>query len=60
MNRAIFFLAFCGLLMSAAVAKAASQPIFDEHADAQRQISAAVSKASETGRNIVLIFGANW
>ena len=53
-------LAVCGLLMATALARAASQPIYDERADAHRDIAAAISQASKTGRNIVLIFGANW
>jgi len=60
MKRGILFLAVCGLVVGCAVAKAASQPIFDEHADAAREIAAALSRASKTGRNVVLIFGANW
>jgi len=46
--------------MASSMRAAASQPIYDEHADAQQQIAEAISKASKTGRNIVLIFGANW
>jgi len=33
---------------------------FDTHADAHRNIAAATARASKTGRNIVLVFGANW
>lgn len=39
---------------------AADNPIYDEQADAHRQISAAVAEATRSGRNIVLDFGANW
>jgi len=56
----ILFLIVCGLGMSVAVAKAASQPIYNEHANARQDIAAAISEASKTGRNVVLIFGANW
>ena len=35
-------------------------PIFDENADAHRDISAAVADAEVSKRNIVLVFGANW
>lgn len=56
----ITMLAVCGLLMTAALARAASQSLYDEQADAHRDIAAAISQASKTGRNIVLIFGANW
>ena len=41
-------------------AQAGSQSIFDEKADAHRQIAAAISEASKTGKNIILDFGANW
>lgn len=39
---------------------AAIQDIFDEKADAHRQIAAAISEASKHRKNIVLDFGANW
>jgi thioredoxin 1 len=39
---------------------AVSQSIFDEKADAHRQILAAIAEASKTGKNIILDFGANW
>ncbi len=38
----------------------ASEPIFDEKADAHRQMAAAIAEASRTHKNIVLDFGANW
>ena len=50
----------CGLMFGAVVAKAASQPLYDENANARQDIAAAIAKASKTGRNVVLIFGANW
>jgi thioredoxin 1 len=59
-SRALSLLALCGLMMSAALARAASQPIYDAQADARQDIAAAISQASKTGRNIVLVFGANW
>src|SRR5262249_42535587 len=40
--------------------QAMSQSIFDEKASAHRQIVAAISEASKTGKNIILDFGANW
>jgi thioredoxin len=60
LNCAIVFLAACGLAMSAAGVNAASRPLYDEQANAREDIAAAVAKASRTGRNVVLIFGANW
>jgi thioredoxin len=59
-KRGLLFLAVCGLTMGTVVAKAASRPIYNEHADARRQIDAAILEASKTGKNVVLIFGANW
>ena len=59
-SRVIAVLAVCGLLMGAVLARAASQPVYDEHADARQDIAAAIARASKTGRNVVLIFGANW
>jgi hypothetical protein len=56
----ITMLAVCGLMLGAALVKAASNPIYDEQADARQDIAAAISQASKTNRNIVLIFGANW
>ena len=60
MTCAVVLMATCGLAMSAARVSAASQPIYDEQANARQEIAAAVTKASRTGRNVVLIFGANW
>ena len=60
MKCGIFVLAVCGLLLGAFAAKAASQPIYNEHADARRDIATAISQASKAGKNVVLIFGANW
>jgi thioredoxin 1 len=40
---------------------AQSQPVYDESADAGREIKAAIARASEKGNvDIVLVFGANW
>ena len=35
-------------------------PIYDEKADAHRDIAAAIAHAEGSKKNIVLIFGANW
>jgi len=59
-TRAVAALVVCGLMMAAALARSASQPIYNEQANACRDIASAISQASKTGRNIVLIFGANW
>lgn len=42
---------------------AASESVYDEHADARKQIAAAISEAAradQATKNIVLVFGANW
>jgi len=59
-NRALAVLALCGLMMGVVRTGAASRLIFDPQANARRDIDSAIAKASRTGRNIVLIFGANW
>jgi len=54
---------FLGFILFAGGVMAAGQPIYDEKADANQQIAAAIAAASEQGRptrNIVLVFGANW
>ena len=53
------------LILAAAVvltglARAASEAIYDEKADAPKQVSAAIGEASRSGKHIVLVFGANW
>ena len=47
-------------LALAASLPAADNPIYDEKADAHRQIEAAIAQASRSGKNVVLDFGANW
>lgn len=37
-----------------------STPVYDEQADAHRDVNAALSSAGTNKKNIVLIFGANW
>ncbi|HET7099779.1 MAG TPA: thioredoxin family protein [Terriglobia bacterium] len=59
-NRVLGLLALCGLMIGAAQARAATQQIYDTQADAHRDIAAAIAQASKTGRNVVLVFGANW
>ena len=39
---------------------AARGPIYNRQANAQQQIAAALAQASKDGKNVVLIFGANW
>ncbi len=45
------------------LAGAASEPVYDEQADARKLIAAAIKTASKPGKsakNVVLDFGANW
>jgi thioredoxin 1 len=59
-TRALGLLALCGVMIAAVPARAVSQQIYDTQADARQDISAAIARASKTGRNVVLVFGANW
>jgi len=46
-----------------AVLVAASEPVYDEQADARKLIAAAIQTASKPGKsakNVIIIFGANW
>ena len=40
--------------------KGADEPLYDENADARKQITDAIAEASRNGKNVVLDFGANW
>jgi protein disulfide-isomerase len=51
-------LTLCGFLWG--LGKAAEKPLYDEKADAREQIAQALSQAAKSGKNLVLIFGANW
>ena len=44
----------------AAFLAAADQALYDENADAHKQIAAAVAEARKGRKNVVLVFGANW
>lgn len=62
MNRRYFAVALV-LLVVGGMALAGSEPIYDEKADAAKQIETAIAQASRSGaaaKNIVLVFGANW
>jgi len=62
MNRRYFAVALV-LLVVGGLALAESEPIYDEKADAAKQIETAIAQASRSGaaaKNIVLVFGANW
>ena len=47
-------------LVLTGLARAASEAIYDEKADAPKQVSAAIAEALRSGKHIVLVFGANW
>jgi thioredoxin 1 len=47
-------------LAIAGLARAASEAIYDEKADAPKQVSAAIAEAGRSGKHVVLVFGANW
>jgi thioredoxin 1 len=52
-----------GVLTVFAVLVAASEPVYDEQADARKLIAAAIQTASKPGKsakNVIIIFGANW
>ena len=57
---------YCFLILFLLILGCARQPpaptaaIYDEKADAWRDIAAAITSAEQSRRNIVLIFGANW
>ena len=53
------------LILAAAVAltglaRATGEAVYDEKADAPKQVTAATAEASRRGKHIVLVFGANW
>jgi thioredoxin 1 len=48
------------LLLLCSIAMKGSDALYDEKADAHRDISAAISNAQKSGKNVVLVFGANW
>ncbi len=50
----------CLLILISAAIGAAAQSVYDEKADAEAQIRAAVEAASKNRKNIVLDFGGNW
>jgi thioredoxin 1 len=51
---------FAAILALGGLARAASEAIYDEKADAPKQVSAAIAEAGRSGKRIVLVFGANW
>jgi len=60
MNRPKYWFLILLLLLIGCARKQPATSIYDEKADAHRDIAAAIANAKERPRNIVLIFGANW
>jgi len=60
MNRPMYWLLLLFLLIFGCAGQQPSASIYDEKADARRDIAAAIANAEASKRNIVLIFGANW
>jgi thioredoxin 1 len=62
MNRKLNLMALAAAVVLNAIPclSAGDNPIYDEQADAHQQIASAIAKASRSGKNIVLDFGANW
>ncbi len=51
---------FAALFLIAGMSVATDQPLYDEKADAHQQVATARAAARHSGRNVVLVFGANW
>ena len=60
MNRQRCLLIFFVLIWVAGLTRAASDVIYNEKADAKKQVSAAIARASHDHKNVVLDFGGNW
>ena len=60
MNRPEFWIPLLLLLLAPAAADQPTASIYDENADAHRDVAAAITKAQAAQRNVVLVFGANW
>ncbi len=60
MSRAEFWFPLLFLLLFPMTSDQTTASIYDEKADAHRDVASAITRAEETQRNIVLVFGANW
>ncbi len=60
MSRPESWLPILFLLLFAVAPGQPTASIYDEQADAHRDIAGAITQASASQRNVVLIFGANW
>ncbi len=48
------------LFLIAGLSGATDQSLYDEKADAHRQVATALAEAARNSKNVVLVFGANW
>jgi len=60
MFQARFLLVVFAVLIFGGLAVAADEPLYDEKADAHQQVAAALTEAARTGKNVILVYGANW
>jgi len=60
MSRNKYCLPMLVLLLLGCARRESTEPIYDEKADAHREISTAMANAEKAKKHIVLIFGANW
>ncbi|MBZ5564441.1 MAG: hypothetical protein LAP13_18725 [Acidobacteriia bacterium] len=51
---------FAALCLIGGMSVATDQSLYDEKADAHQQVAAALAGAARRGKNVVLVFGANW
>ena len=60
MNPPQYWFLILSLLFSGGARKQPNASVYNEKANAQHDIAAAIANAEESKRNVVLIFGANW
>lgn len=56
-KKSLIFVVFFAAALSL---QAATRPIYNEDANAGKILKAGIARASRTGKNVALIFGANW
>jgi thioredoxin-related protein len=60
MNPPKYWFLILFLLVMGCAGKQPTESVYDEKADAHRDVAAAITNAEGSKRNVVLIFGANW
>lgn len=60
MFRARCLLGLFAVLILTGWTVAADEPLYDEKADAHQQVAAALTEAAKAGKNVILVYGANW